>query len=534
MSAPAIAPYRSASPDRHDGFAQLLHAEWTKFRTVRGWVIAMIVAVLLPGLLGLLNHDNCSNGNNTACTLPLGPGGEAVVDSFYLVHQPLAGNGSITVQMTSLTGQIMNAPSSGHVAAGTGGGPATPNLYRGLEPWSKAGIIIKANTSQGSPYAAMMVTGRHGVRMQYNYTGDVAGLPGTVAAAVPRWLRLTRAGDTITGYDSADGTHWTKVGTATLPGMPSTVQAGLFAASPRDVQGGSQTLGGPNGSSVGPSMATGAFDHVGLQGRWPAGAWRGEDVGADAEYPLLPGGYHQAGDGYAVTGSGDIAPDVPGGAPGGGISVSQTLTGAFAGLIVMIVVGTMFITAEYRRGLIRTTLTASPRRGQVLAAKAIVLAAVTFVAGVVAVAGAVFLGERAIRADGSFVDPVSALTEVRLVAGMAALLAVAAVLALAIGTILRRSVGAVAAVIVVILLPYLLAVVPSVLPASVAAWLLRLTPAAGFAVERAYPVYPQVNATYTASSGYYPLVPWAGFAVLCGYAAVALGVAVFLLRRRDA
>ena len=54
----------------------------------------------------------------------------------------------------------------------------------------------------------------------------------------------------------------------------------------------------------------------------------------------------------------------------------------------------MFITAEYRRGLIRTTLAASPRRGRVLAAKAVVLGAVTFVAGLVAAAVAVPLGER--------------------------------------------------------------------------------------------------------------------------------------------
>jgi uncharacterized membrane protein len=33
---------------------------------------------------------------------------------------------------------------------------------------------------------------------------------------------------------------------------------------------------------------------------------------------------------------------------------------------------------------------------------------------------------------------------------------------------------------------------------------------------------------------YYPLAPWTGFAVLCGYAVLAMGLAVFLLRRRDA
>ena len=74
-----------------------------------------------PDCSGLLNHDNCSTGNNTACTLPLGPGGEAVSDSFYFVHQPLAGNGSITVRVTSLTGRIINSPSNGPVAAGPGG-----------------------------------------------------------------------------------------------------------------------------------------------------------------------------------------------------------------------------------------------------------------------------------------------------------------------------------------------------------------------------------------------------------------------------
>ena len=62
----------------------------------------------------------------------------------------------------------------------------------------------------------------------------------------------------------------------------------------------------------------------------------------------------------------------------------HTLVGAFAGLIAVVVVGTMFITAEYRRGLIRTTFAASPRRGRVLAAKAIVIGAVTFAAGLAA------------------------------------------------------------------------------------------------------------------------------------------------------
>ena len=208
----ATVPYRSGVRSGGDGFAQLLHAEWTKFRTVRGWVIGMLLAALATIGFGLAvaSGIQCSTGpfsglpEALACTEPLGPGGEAVADRFYFVHQPLAGNGSLTIRVTSLAGG------------------------QGIQPWpwSKAGIIVKASLRAGSAYAAMMVTGQHGVRMQYDYTGDTAGLLGAVSAESPRWLRLTRAGDTLTGYDSADGSTWTRVGTVTLTGLPSTVQGG--------------------------------------------------------------------------------------------------------------------------------------------------------------------------------------------------------------------------------------------------------------------------------------------------------------------
>ena len=60
--------------------------------------------------------------------------------------------------------------------------------------------------------------------------------------------------------------------------------------------------------------------------------------------------------------------------------------------------------------------------------------------------------------SGEIVVPVSSLTEVRVVVGTAALLAVAAVLAMCIGSMLRRSAGAVAIAVVLIVLPYILAV----------------------------------------------------------------------------
>jgi ABC-type transport system involved in multi-copper enzyme maturation permease subunit len=527
-----ITPYHSETRVRRDGFAQLLRAEWTKFRTVRGWVIGILVAALLIVGLGALTGANSECGiqmtptsPSLACPAPpTGPGGGWVTDSFYFVRQPLAGNGSITVRVTSLTGLY-----STHGATVAGGGSPTAGMTPGVQPWSKAGIIVKASTRQGAAYAAMMVTGSHGVRMQWDFTHDVAGRAGTVSPASPRWLRLTRSGDTITGYDSADGAHWTRVGAATLTGLPTTAQSGLFAASP-GYSVTTTSLGGGS-STGGPTLATAAFDQVSRQGSWPAGRWTGQDIRGttDNALPASAQGFMQAGGLVTVSGSGDIAP-----ATDNADSVKHTLAGTFAGLIAVVVIGVMFITAEYRRGLIRTTFTASPRRGRVLAAKAIVLAAVTFAAGLVAVAITIPVGEHLLHENGNPIYPLSALTVTRIVTGTAALLAVSAVLGLAVGTLLRRSAGAVTAVIVGIVLPYLLAITPGILPVGAEQWLVRVTPAAAFAIQQSVSQYPQVSATYTPGTGYFPLSPWAGFVVLCAWTILALALAAFLLRRRDA
>jgi ABC-type transport system involved in multi-copper enzyme maturation permease subunit len=529
----AVAPYRSPRPSGRDGFLQLLHAEWTKFRTVRGWVVGTAVGALMivamAALTGGLSHSQVCIGRNGApptChaahpRILTGPNGAPVTDQYELVHQPLHGNGSITVRVTSLTGRYLK-----NNVAPVGANPFASTI-RGVQPWSKAGVIITAGTNPASPYAAAMVTGTHGVRMQYDYTHDVAGTPGTVSAASVRWLRLTRVGDTITGYDSTDGSHWTTIATAHLAALPDTVQVGMFATSP-------DYLASSSSGNGGPSYATGVFDRVDLRGAAPGGGWRGSPVGniGLAGPGSYGGGFHETGGAFTVVGSGDIAPAVVGSGTDPGQGLERTLIGAFIGLIVLAVVASLFIAGEYRRGLIRSTFAASPRRGRVLAAKAIVIGGVTFVTCLIAAGIAVPVGEHVLRGNGVAVYPAGTATELRAIIGTAALLAVAAVLALALATILRRSALAVTAVIVLIVLPYILAVASS-LPAGPAEWLLRVTPAAAFAVQQTLIRYPQVVAPYTPSDGYFPLSPWAGFAVLCGYTLCALGLATYLLRRRD-
>jgi hypothetical protein len=545
MSTGTMTPYRSGQQPGPDDFPHLLRAEWTKFRSVRGWVIAMVAAAVLTAVAVVALAGTADAGKNPAANPDTitGPGGEAVTDNFYFVHQSLDGNGSITARVASLAGSVL----PGQVP------PGAP-LPRGPQPWAKAGIIIKASTTPGSAYAAVMATPGHSVRMQWNYTNDVAGLPGAVSTASPRWLRLTRSGDTITGYDSADGKQWTEIGTATLAGLPSTVQAGLFAASPQYVAA-SQGFASNNFTPL-DTQATAVFDRVSLSGEQPGATWsasaiggssvvagpaNGNNKGCPQRQPrgsvcvgrqwLPAGGLARSGGTFRVrTYGGDIAPYVTNVDP-----LGTVFKGTAIGLIAVIALGALFITAEYRRGMIRTTLAASPRRGRVLAAKAIVIGSVTFVAGLVGAAIALPIAEHKLHSLGwaSSVYPVWSLTSGRglqLVVGSAGMLAVAAILALSAGTVLRRSAGAITAVVVLMLVPLILG---TILPQDYADWLLRLTPAGAFGVQQGIPQYSQVMHACQPYNGCFPLAPWTGLAVAAVWAAAALGLAIYLLRRRD-
>ncbi len=204
-----------------DGFAQVLHAEWTKLRTVRGWIIGLVVAAILGTVLSLVSANGSRSGTCTGsnpahmvCTaghpaVPVGPGGQIVADTYELVRQSLDGNGVISARVDSLAGSVAEQ----NMNRGSPNAPERP----GLAEWAKAGVIVTASATPGAPYAAAMVTGDHGVRFQYDYSHDIAGIPGTVSPNNPRWLRLVRDGDALTAYDSTDGSAWHEIGSASFP-----------------------------------------------------------------------------------------------------------------------------------------------------------------------------------------------------------------------------------------------------------------------------------------------------------------------------
>jgi ABC-type transport system involved in multi-copper enzyme maturation permease subunit len=498
------------------GFTRLLRAEFTKFRTVRSWMIALCATAIVFVLLSFLS---AFESRAPVPAVPTGPDGEAVTDTYMFVHQALAGDGALTARVASLSGaHTLSSPTAGTTFGASSKSQPGLQMEPGLAPWAKAGIILEPDTNQGTAYAAVMVTGSHGVQMQYNYTHDTPGTAGAAGSSSPRWLRLTRAGDVITGYDSTDGARWTEIGTARLTGLPRTVQIGLVVTSPVYFPAGA--------AAPTSSVATATFDQVSARGDLPRRSWTPDPIAGF--YPCVPSAstwQQRSAGAFSISGSGDIAPLV-----GDIISAQWTgasiVNGTIVALLFVIVIATLFATSEYRRGLIRTTLAASPRRGRVLTAKALVAGSLAFAAGAIATAIAEVITRRVLAANGSYLFPQSGPDLARVIIGTGLLLGLAAALAVALGMMLRRSAAAVAAGIVLLVLP-------GVLGSQSGNWLMRLTPTAAFAIQATLPRSSLVTSAYTPPNGYFPVSPWAGLAVLAAYTAVALGAATWLLRRRD-
>ncbi|MGX9886367.1 hypothetical protein [Streptomyces sp. NPDC002276] len=512
MTAPTRtpAPYRSALHPARAGFGRLLRAEWTKFWTVRAWLLVLAAAAVVTVGISQMGASGSVTGGGPP--IVLGPGGEVVNDSFRFTHRALTGDGTLTVRVTGLK---------------SGDGKA-------LEPWAKAGIIVKSSLRQGSPYAAVVVTPGHGVRMQWDFTHDTAG-PGSDLATAPQWLRLKSVGGNLTGYASVDGQKWTQLGEVGVGGLGRTVQVGLLLGTP-DHEIVRRSLGGTS-ARAGRSSVTATFDHLTLQGTSSDTGWSSTDIGgAEPNDPSArnapPNTTRVSATGtYTLTGQGDIAPE-----ENGPDTVQMGFQGVFVGLLFMTALGTLFVTTEYKRGLIRTTFTATPSRLKVLAAKATVVAAITFTTGLLATAVGFTWAQQTLRSNGfkppEFPD-LSLLENpsLRAVVGSAALLSLVAVLALSVGVVLRNSAGTIATVVVLVVLPQILSFA---FPLPAAQWLLRVTPAAAFAIEQGKKYYPQVQHNCLPENGCYPLTPYNGLAVLVAYTVAALVLAAWTVRRRDA
>jgi ABC-2 type transport system permease protein len=204
-----------------------------------------------------------------------------------------------------------------------------------------------------------------------------------------------------------------------------------------------------------------------------------------------------------------------------------SLTGIEFGQAVVAVLAVLAIGGEYSTGMIRTTLTAMPRRLWVLAAKAAVLAGLVLAAGILAVAGCMLAGRLILpghgftAAHGFHVLSLTTGPVLRAAAGSVLYLALIALLSLGACAVLRDSAIAVG---VVLGLLYLFPIIAAL--ASDPHWRRHL--------EQIGPMTAGLTIQATTGLRSLPISPWAGLGVLAAWAAGALLAGGLLLRFRDA
>ncbi|HEY7013000.1 MAG TPA: ABC transporter permease [Streptosporangiaceae bacterium] len=204
-----------------------------------------------------------------------------------------------------------------------------------------------------------------------------------------------------------------------------------------------------------------------------------------------------------------------------------SLTGIQFGQAVVAILAVLTICNEYSTGLIRVTFTALPRRLEVYAAKAVIIAGVVLAAGAVAVLGSVLAGHLILPGHGFTAArgyPTVTLAygpTLRAAGGSVLYLALIALLSLGVAAMLRDSAVSIGAVLAVLyLFPIILAFVGN------AAWQHRL--------ERWTPTNAGLAIQATTGLRNLAISPWAGLGVLAIWTGAALLAGALVLRTRDA
>ncbi|HYZ54639.1 MAG TPA: ABC transporter permease [Streptosporangiaceae bacterium] len=196
----------------------------------------------------------------------------------------------------------------------------------------------------------------------------------------------------------------------------------------------------------------------------------------------------------------------------------NSLVGLYFGQFVIVVLGTLTITSEYSTGMIRTSLTAMPRRGIMYVSKAAVFTVLALLIGLITSFAAFFLGQ-ALLASTHDTTTLSGPNVLRAVIGGGLFIAVCGLFAYGIGAILRHTAGAISTAIGLL---FVLPIVVNFLPASWSNDILRWLPSeGGLAIWNTR----QVPHEFTA---------WGEFGVFLAYTAAILIAGFILFRKRDA
>jgi len=205
-----------------------------------------------------------------------------------------------------------------------------------------------------------------------------------------------------------------------------------------------------------------------------------------------------------------------------------SLIGVEFGQSVAAILAVLAVCGEYSTGMVRVTFAAMPRRSTVLAAKSLLIAGLTLLAGTIAVLGSLLIGRLVMPGKGFTAahgyPSLLSLTDgsvLRAAGGSVLYLTLIALLSLGIATLIRESATSIG---VVLALLYLSPVIGAVVTNP--HWHNR--------IERYAPMNAGLSIQATRDLAGMPIGPWEGLGVLAAWAAGSLLVGGLALRLRDA
>ena len=198
--------------------------------------------------------------------------------------------------------------------------------------------------------------------------------------------------------------------------------------------------------------------------------------------------------------------------------VSASLLGLLFAQLVIGVVGVLALSGEYGTGMIRATLAVVPSRLPVLWAKVIVLVGLVLPVTLLCAFVDFFAATALVSSRGGSVISLTDPGVLRTVVG-SSLYLIVVIIGLALGALLRKTAAGLAVFAAVF---FVIPIVVGALPQNITGFAPYLPSNAGGALWGS----PLGTA--------HALSPWAGFAVLCGYAVVLIALAAWRLRSRDA
>jgi plastocyanin/regulation of enolase protein 1 (concanavalin A-like superfamily) len=163
-----------------------------------GWTPADVGSTGVAGSATYYNGTFTVNGSGTDIF--------GTADAFHFVYQQLTGDGSITARVVT---------------------------EENTNQFAKAGVMIRSSLAANSQMAVSLAyPPSSGLAYQYRSTagGSVVDTPGrNTSVGAPVWVRVTRSGNTLSGYFSTDGQGWNPQGSQTIS-MGSTVYVGLVVS----------------------------------------------------------------------------------------------------------------------------------------------------------------------------------------------------------------------------------------------------------------------------------------------------------------